>query len=95
MWVSAYNTSIGVALYAPTMTRKHLFCMTSSLLLDSILAFFLASAGICHAIEPCAMAGRITAIYKSGLGSQQTLSLISPYLNSPLTSPPLSTLIFI
>ena len=63
MWVSACNTSIRVALYAPAMTRKHLFCMTSSLLLDSTLVFFLASAGMCHAIEPCDMAGRITAVY--------------------------------
>ena len=30
---------------------------------------------------------RAGCLYKSGLGSQQTLRLISPHLNSPLTSP--------
>ena len=31
MYVSASNTAIGVALNAPAIVRKHLFCMTASL----------------------------------------------------------------
>ena len=50
MNVSASRTGIGVALKAPAMVRRQLFCMTESLLVDVL--HFLTSLGMCHTVDP-------------------------------------------
>ena len=61
MYVSASSTGMGVALNAPAIVRKHLFCMTASLF-EMPFDFFM-SFGVCHMVEPYVMAGRTTAVY--------------------------------
>lgn len=56
----ASRTGIGVALKAPAIVRRHLFCITESLLVD---VDFLASFGFCHTVDPYVIAGRTIAVY--------------------------------
>ena len=49
MYVSASRTGIGVALKAPAIERRHLFCKMASLSAD---VDFLASFGVCHTVNP-------------------------------------------
>ena len=58
--ISASSTEMGVALKAPVMVRRQLFCMTESLLVD--VFDFLTSLGMCHTVDTCFMAGRTTAL---------------------------------
>ena len=60
MNVSASSTEMGVALKAPAMVRRQLFCMTESLLVD--IFDFLTSLGMCHTVDTYVMAGRTTAL---------------------------------
>ena len=60
MYVSASSTGMGVALNAPVIVRKHLFCMTASLF-EMPFDFFM-SFSVCYMVEPYVMAGRTTAV---------------------------------
>ena len=60
MYVSASRTGMGVALKAPVMVRRQLFCITESLLVD--VFDFLTSLGMCHTVDPYVMTGHTTVL---------------------------------
>ena len=60
MYVSASRTGIEVALKAPAIVRRQLFCITESLLVDGF--DFLTSLGMCHTVDPYVMTGRNRAL---------------------------------
>lgn len=45
---------------APAIERRHLLCLTVSLLVGVDL---LASCDVCHVVDPYVIAGRATAVY--------------------------------
>ena len=60
---SASKTSMFVALYAPVIDLRHLFCNNVAKLATSPVRFLRGSFGKCHTGAPYVIAGRTTAVY--------------------------------
>lgn len=60
IWVFALSTRIKVALKAPAIVQRHMFCITESLLID---INFLILFGVCHTVNLYFIAGQTTAVY--------------------------------
>lgn len=60
MYVSASRKGIGVALKAPKIARRHLFCIIHNLLLE--VSDFLMSIGVCPMVEPQVIAKECTCL---------------------------------
>lgn len=68
MNVSASTTGRGVALKAPAIVRRHLFCMTASLSVEVFRFLLVAPFGMCHAAELCVIPPK-NIILKNRTGS--------------------------